>query len=440
MKIDKDFLQKSREEFVNDRAFRVFQRASSNKGLQESTVERKLNDGNRFVFNVELKETKIRNQRASGRCWIFAAMNVLEYKLCQKFNLKEFELSQTYIYFHDKLERCNYFFNSILKTLDEELDSRLVSHILTDPMGDGGQWDMVKNIIEKYGIVPHYEMPDTENSTLSAQMNNVLTKMLRMYAKDLRNEYKSGKTKDELEKLISKYLRDIYNTLSISLGTPPQTVTFETKDKDGNLISNRNITPKEFLKLLDINLNDYVSLINSPTKDKPYYKSFTVDYLGNVLEGDIVKYVNVPIEDMKNAVRDQLKDNEPVWFGCDVGQFFNRKSGHLDLTTLNIFDAINVKYNFSKEDRLDYKESLMTHAMVFMGLNEVEGKVNRYKVENTWGTDAGINGYLVMSEEWFDEYMYQALINKKYLSEEILKAYEEEPIVLKPWDPMGSLA
>ena len=195
-------------------------------------------------------------------------------------------------------------------------------------------------------------------------------------------------------------------------------------------------------KHIGLNLDDYISLINAPTKDKPYYKSYTVDFLGNVTELDHVKYVNVPIDVMKKAVIDQLKDGHPVWFGCDVIQFFDRAGSRLDLESVKIFDLFNVKYDLSKAERLDYKESLMTHAMVFVGadVDEKTGKVNRFKVENSWGKDSGSRGYLVMSDAWFDEYMYQALINKKYLSKEVVEAYEKEPIHLKPWDPMGSLA
>lgn len=442
MNIDKQFLEESREKFINDRSFRIAQRAASSKGLLDVTTDGRENNLNRFSFNIELPETKIRNQNQSGRCWIFAAMNLMEFKLAQKFNLNEFELSQNYIYFYDKLERANYFYNAILETLDEETSSRLVSHLLQSPMGDGGQWDMIKNIIKKYGIVPLNAMPDTTNSDSSAQMNNYLTKMLRMNAKNLRRANEEGKTTEQLEEMIKSYMKDFYNALSISLGTPPTKIDFEAKDKDKNLVSYKDITPLEFFELVDMDLNQYISLINAPTKDKPFMKSYTVEYLGNVLDGELVKYVNVEIDDMKKAVVNQLKSQEPVWFGCDVGQFFNRSTGRLDLTSTNVFDLFDVKYDFSKEERLDYGESLMTHAMLFVGVeyDEEKDKALRFKVENSWGNKAGIEGYLVMSDEWFNEYMYQVLINKKHLSKEIVEAYEKEPTKLKPWDPMGALA
>lgn len=443
MEITKEFLQNSREKFYEDRANRVAQRAAVNNGLVEASVDRVEDEKNRHTFNIELKEKEIRNQKQSGRCWMFAALNLMEYKLCRKYNLKGFELSKNYTLFFDKLERCNYFLDSIIRTLDEDLDGRLVSHILTDPMGDGGQWDMIKNIIKKYGLVPSYAMKESVNSSATANLNNYLTKILRMYAKNLRNSYKEEKDLEKLKKMQEEYMKKIYDVLSISLGTPPEKFDFEVRNEDEEFISDKNLTPQEFLKKhVEVNLDDYISLINAPTKDKPYFKSYTVDFLGNVMELDKVRYVNVPVEVMKEGILKQLKDGEPVWFGCDVAQFFYRKGANLDLSTLKIFDLLNVEYDLSKEERLDYKESLMTHAMVFVGCDydEENKKINRYKVENSWGKDAGDRGYLVMSDEWFDEYMYQALINKKYLEEKVIKAYSEEPIHLKPWDPMGSLA
>lgn len=443
MEITKEFLQNSREKFYKDRANRVAQRAAVNNGLVEASVDRVEDERNRHTFNIELKEKEIRNQKQSGRCWMFAALNLMEYKLCRKYNLKGFELSKNYTLFFDKLERCNYFLDSIIRTLDEDLDGRLVSHILTDPMGDGGQWDMIKNIIKKYGLVPAYAMKESVNSSATANLNNYLTKILRMYAKNLRNSYKEEKDLEKLKKMQEEYMKKIYDVLSISLGTPPEKFDFEVRNEDEEFISDKNLTPQEFLKKhVEVNLDDYISLINAPTKDKPYFKSYTVDFLGNVMELDKVRYVNVPVEVMKDGILKQLKDGEPVWFGCDVAQFFYRKGANLDLSTLKIFDLLNVEYDLSKEERLDYKESLMTHAMVFVGCDydEENKKINRYKVENSWGKDAGDRGYLVMSDEWFDEYMYQALINKKYLDEKVIKAYSEEPIHLKPWDPMGSLA
>lgn len=443
MHLTQEFLEQSKKEFLSDRANRIAQRASINNGILEASIDRTEDNTTRHTFNIELKEKKIRNQKQSGRCWMFAALNFLEYKICTKYNLKGFELSKNYTLFYDKLERCNYFLNSIIETVEEPLDGRLVSHLLSSPMGDGGQWDMIKNIINKYGLVPLYAMKESENSSNTSNMNNYLTKVLRMYAKNLRLSYEKDKDIDKLKEMQKEYMKKIYNILSIALGTPPEKIDFEVRNEDKEFISDKDLTPQEFFqKHIGVDLSDYVSLINAPTKDKPYYESYTVDFLGNIEELDKVKYVNVPIDVMKKAIVKQLQDDEPVWFGCDVGQFFYRKEAYLSLSNVNIFDLLDVKYDFSKEERLLYGESLMTHAMVFMGCDydKEKDKINRYKVENSWGKDSGHEGFLTMSDEWFNEYMYQTLINKKYLDEKVLSSYEKEPIHLKPWDPMGSLA
>lgn len=443
MKITEQFLNETKTLFEQDRANLIAQRAAGNNGIIEASINRFEDNTNRHQFNINLEETEIHDQKKSGRCWMFAALNVMEYKLCKKYNIKTFELSQNYSLFYDKLERSNYFLNAIKHTFSLELTDRVLAHLLTDPLGDGGQWDMFKNLIKKYGVVPKYSMPETENSSNTENLNRYLTKLLRMYAKDLRNEYESFKNMEKIEDMIKEFMNNIYRVLCIALGTPPKLIDFEVYDNDKKFISEKNITPQAFFKeFISMNTDDYIPLISAPTKDKPYYKSYTVEFLGNVVEADEVKYVNVPIDVMKKSVIQQLKDDEPVWFGCDVIQFFDRKGSRLDLDTVKVDQLFSIDYNFSKEERLDYKESLMTHAMVFMGVDydETLQKANRYKVENSWGKESGNKGYLVMSDNWFDEYMYQVLINKKHLDDEIIKAYQQEAVRLKPWDPMGSLA
>lgn len=443
MELKKGFLQELNKDFSSCRANLIAQRAVGNAGLLEASVNRFGDETNRHSFNINLKETEVYNQKQSGRCWMFASLNVMEYHLCKNHNLKSFELSQNYSLFYDKFERCNYFLESIVKTFNEDIHSRIVSHLLKDPIGDGGQWDMFKNIVQKYGVVPKYSMPETFNSSATNAMNFYLTKMLRMFAKDLRNAHEQGKNSDEINAMIKEMMKKVHRALCITLGTPPQKIDFETRDKDDKLISFKNLTPQEFFKNhVKMQLDDYVSLINAPTKDKPYYKNYTVKFLGNVTEGNKINYINVPIEVMKEATVKQLKDNEPVWFGCDVGQFFYRKGSRLDLTTVKVDDLWNVKYDFNKEERLDFGESLMTHAMVFMGCEyDEESKLTkRFRVENSWGKDVGHNGFWVMSNAWYDEYMYQVLINKKNLPKKVLESLNEKVIELEAWDPMGSLA
>ena len=237
-------------------------------------------------------------------------------------------------------------------------------------------------------------------------------------------------------------MEEIYRVLCICLGEPPKTFDLEVTDKDDKFIRDTNLTGTAFFeKYVGLNLDDYVSLINAPTADKPYHRSYSVKFLGNVKEGCPVRYLNLPIEELKKAAIAQMKDGSPVWFGCDVGKDSSRDEGLLDTNTYQTDKLLGVTFGMNKAERLEYGESLMTHAMVFQGVNlDEEGKPNRWRVENSWGDAPGKNGYYVMSDEWFDEYMYQIVVNKKYLPDSYIAEYDSEPIMLEPWDPMGSLA
>lgn len=393
-------------------------------------------------FSISLEQGAVTNQKRSGRCWMFAALNCMRFQVIKKQNLEDFELSQSYPLFYDKLEKANYFLESILDTLDEPTDGRLIAHLLAAPLNDGGQWDMLCSIVEKYGLVPKTAMPESVSSSATQEMVSYMTEKLREYAYVLRKGHKAGKSMEQLKKEKEAMMETVYRMLCISLGKPPRTFTFEYRDKDGNFHREANLTPKAFYeKYVGLRLDDYVSVINAPTEDKPFYRSYTVQYLGNVKEGRPVKYVNLPIEEMKQAAIAQLKDGEPVWFGCDVGKRSFRDGGLMDTGIYDVETLFDTDFPMTKAERLEYGQSLMTHAMVFQGVNlDENGKPDRWRVENSWGEEAGKKGYFVMSDRWFDEYNYQVVVNKKYLSSKALEAYEKEPVRLNPWDPMGSLA
>lgn len=439
--ISMEQLERYEKAFENDAAKKLAMRAVTANGVKKSATNPEIARRDRHVFSVSLEQGKITNQKATGRCWMFAALNTMRFAVMKKLNLETFELSQNYTLFYDKLEKANYFLENILETLDEPTDGRLISHLLRDPLGDGGQWDMLCNIINKYGIVPKDAMPETVPSSATYEMGAYMTKKLREDACVLREAHRAGKSADELRAEKEEMMKTMYDILCISLGTPPKAFTFEVRDKDKKFIRDENLTGKEFFeKYVGWNMDDYISLINAPTVDKPYHKTYTVKMLGNVKEGRPVKYLNLPIDDLKNAAIAQMKDGEPVWFGSDVGQESNRE-GIMDLDLFSVGELFGTKFGMTKAQRLDYGDSLMTHAMVFQGVNlDENGKPTRWRVENSWGKDAGADGYYVMSDEWFDEYTYQVVVNKKYLTAEQRAELEQEPIELEPWDPMGSLA
>ncbi len=428
--------------FRADRSNRVAQDAVMTNGLNKSCLNHDARRRNPHVFSVSLKQGNMTNQKQSGRCWLFAAMNVMRFRIIQKYHLKEFELSQNYMLFWDKLEKSNYFLENILDTLEEPVGSRLLDFLLLSPVGDGGQWDMMANLVEKYGVVPKSSMPETAVSSSTREMNRILTELLRGDAAILRREAGEGADRETLTARKEQMLEEIYRILVICLGEPPKTVDFEVRDKDDNFIRECGLTPKQFYeKYVDLDLHDYVSLINAPTDDKPFYRRYTVKMLGNVKEGSPVCYLNLPIEEVKAAAIAQLKDGEPVWFGCDVGPYSERETGVLDPGNYDYENTLQIKLGMTKAQRLDYGQSQMTHAMVFQGVNlDEEGHPTRWRVENSWGEEPGRKGYYVMSDDWFDEYMYQVVVNKKYLTPDQLAVLDTEVIELKPWDPMGSLA
>ena len=440
--ISQNLLDQFEQHFEENPKNKIAMNAAVSCGINASAKNYQVERAVTHDFSISLEQGEITNQKRSGRCWMFAALNCMRFQVMKKLNLETFELSQSYTLFYDKLEKANYFLESILDTLEETTDGRLIAHLLTAPLNDGGQWDMLCNIVSKYGLVPKTAMPESFSSSATQEMVSYMTEKLREFACLLRKGYKAGKSMEELRKEKEAMMETVYRMLCISLGKPPKTFTFEYRDKDKNFHRDENITPRAFYeKYIGLPLEDYISLINAPTADKPYYQSYTVQYLGNVKEGRLVKYVNLPIEELKKAAIAQLKDGEPVWFGCDVGKRSSRDGGIMDTEMFDVEGLFDTDFGMTKAERLDYGQSLMTHAMVFQGVNlDENGKPNRWRVENSWGEEAGKKGYYVMSDRWFDEYNYQVVVNKKYLSKEALEAYEKEPVLLKPWDPMGSLA
>nr|WP_225423060.1 C1 family peptidase [Secundilactobacillus malefermentans] len=429
------------ENYLARKDAKVIQRSVSHQGILATSADFASDVDMSPVFSIDLNTGKVANQKQSGRCWMFAALNTMRHHLADLFNLSNFELSQNYTNFWDKFEKANYFYENVLATADQPRTSRKVAFLMETPQQDGGQWDMLCAIIEKYGIAPKSVMPETYNSSKSSELNSVLNTKLRKDAITLRKLVSNNATDAEIAKTRQEMLADDYKILSYSLGEPVQKFDFEYRDDDKQFHADRGLTPKSFYdKYIGWNLDDYVSIINSPTDDKPYNKTYTVEMLGNVVGGRQVKHLNVTMDNFKDLAIKQLKDGQSVWFGCDVGKSSERQKGIMDVNYYKKDELLDVDLSMSKAERLDYGESLMTHAMVITGVDLVEGKPTKWKVENSWGEKVGTKGYFVMSDAWMEEYCYQVVVNKKYLSEDLLKAQSENPALLAPWDPMGALA
>ncbi|MEY1812470.1 aminopeptidase C [Streptococcus pyogenes] len=422
--------------------FSAIENAVTHNGLLKSLETRQSEVDNDFVFSIDLTKDKVSNQKASGRCWMFAALNTFRHKLITEFKLENFELSQAHTFFWDKYEKANWFMEQVIATADQELTSRKVKFLLDVPQQDGGQWDMVVSLFEKYGVVPKSVYPESVSSSNSRELNQYLDKLLRQDAQILRDLIASGAKADQVEDRKAELLQEIFNFLAMTLGLPPRHFDFAYRDKDDHYHVEKGLTPQAFYdKFVDLKLSDYVSVINAPTADKPYGKSYTVEMLGNVVGSREVRYLNLDMKRFKELAIKQMQAGESVWFGSDVGQVSDRQKGILATNTYDFEASMDINLSQDKAGRLDYSESLMTHAMVLTGVDLDEtGKPLKWKVENSWGEKVGDKGYFVVSDAWMDEYTYQIVVRKEFLTADELAAYEKEPQVLAPWDPMGALA
>ena len=422
--------------------FAAMENAISHNGLLASLEKRSAAVENTPVFSLDLTKDKVSDQKASGRCWMFAALNTFRHKMIAGFQLEDFELSQAHTFFWDKYEKSNWFLEQVIATADQELTSRKVKFLLDTPQQDGGQWDMVVALFEKYGVVPKSVYPESISSSNSRELNQILNKLLRQDAQILRELREKGAESSELQAKKEELLQEVFNFLAMNLGLPPRQFDFSYRDKDNHFHSESGLTPLTFYqKYVDLKLADYVSIINAPTADKPYGRSYTVEMLGNVVGSKPVRYLNVEMGRLKELAIAQMQAGETVWFGSDVAQSSNRKAGIMAEGMHDFTASMDIRLTQDKAGRLDYSESLMTHAMVLTGVDlDENGKAKKWKVENSWGEKVGNKGYFVASDAWMDEYTYQIVVRKEFLTAAELAAYEAEPLVLAPWDPMGALA
>ncbi|GLB37152.1 putative bleomycin hydrolase [Lyophyllum shimeji] len=407
------------------------------------------------IFNhvIDFKTGPVTNQKSSGRCWLFATTNVIRYGIMKSLKLSEFELSQSYLFFWDKLNKANYYLELSIQHADLPVDDRLITHLAGDLVSDGGQWDMAVNLIEHYGLVPQPVFPESTHSSLSGPLNALVKTKLREHALILRRLSSSLRGSFVPEDLHLSTLRakkenlmkEIYGIMTATLGIPPnpdEKFVWEYTDADGKF-GRWEGTPLEYAKAFASKPyapSDSFSLINDPRN--VYSKLYTVDKLGNIWGARPVLYVNTDIETMKNVVIKLIKANQPVFFGCDVGKFSNKVDGIMDTALFAYENAFDIALGLTKAERLQVGESAMTHAMVISGVHlDEKGRPVRYKVENSWGETAGEKGYYVMTDSWFEEFVYQIVVPKALAPRDLVQVFESgEKTVLPPWDPMGTLA
>lgn len=450
MKLTKEQIHGMSESYKKAKAQHIAQKAVTKNGILQSAedvdVLKSLSPAN-FAFAIDVDKEAVANQKMSGRCWMFACLNTLRFHIEKELDLPKgtFELSQAYLAFYNKLERAAWFMDHIVKTADKDLDDREVDWLISAPMQDGGDWDMVCALVKKYGVVPHQAMAETHCTNNTAELNTVLSNLLRKDAITLRSMAREGKdtTATQLEMLDA-----VYRILAVCFGEPPEKFDFQYEDAKGVYHADFDITPLEFYKkYVGIDLDDYIGVINVPGDDRPYDRMYAIEDSDQIPERPNL-YLNVAMDDLKALVIAQLKAGEPIWFGSDVLQHCDRMAGVMAKDLYDLDAMFDIDLHMDKAQRYDMKNSLPTHAMVIAGVDfDKDGKPSKWKIENSWGTEndgkkTGNNGYFVCDDWWFDNFVYEVAINKKYMTDEQKKVLETEPIVWPFWNsfnPVSSL-
>ncbi len=389
-------------------------------------------------FSVDVPTLPATNQKSSGRCWIFAALNILREKVAKDLNLDDFELSQSFISFYDHLEKANTFLEHVIETANTPTDDRYVSKILADPVGDGGWWEFFVGLCRKYGVVPKEAMPETQQSSNTASMNMILNMQLREDALVLRRKIAAGTDAASIRSMKNEMLSRAYNIIAICLGNPPESFDFEYVDKDQKYHADRNLTPRAFYdKYIGRDIENIVSILNAPMSSRPFYKTYVISHEESIHGSNPVKSLNIPMDEFKAAVIRQLQAGDLVWFSCDCHPYGNRDEGIWDTGIYDYETPFGLQLKMDKGEMLEFHQSAPNHAMLLTGVNLVDGKPDKWKIQNSWGSEKADKGYFIMSDDWFDKYVYFACIDKKYMTEEQRKLFEQEPIVLPNWDVLA---
>ncbi|MBR4734588.1 MAG: C1 family peptidase [Bacteroidales bacterium] len=374
-------------------------------------------------FSNEVKTVGRTDQKSSGRCWLFTGLNVLRAHMIARHNLDEFTFSQNYLFFYDQLEKANLFLQGVIDTRKLPMEDRKVDWLFANPIGDGGQFTGVSNLVMKYGVVPSEAMPETFSANNTAAMRSQLSLILREGGLKLRAAKAS-----EVQALKIDILKDVYRVLALCLGVPPTEFTWR---KDG-----KTYTPQEFYKqFLGEDLeNNYVMVMNNPTLE--YGKVYEIDYDRHVYDGQNWVYVNLPMDRIKEMAIASIKDNTALYFSCDVGKFLDRSKGVADIENFDYQSLLGVDYGMDKRDRILTHASGSTHAMTLIAVDLKDGQPVKWMVENSWGATSGYKGNIIMTDKWFDEYMFRLVVEKKYVPADVLSMMSQKPVLLPAWDPM----
>jgi len=386
-----------------------------------------------FTYKVDSKG--ITDQKSSGRCWMFTGLNVMRAKAIAKYDMPAFEFSQNYLFFYDQLEKANLFLQGIIDTSDKPIDDQMVSWFFQHPISDGGTFCGVANLAMKYGLAPKDVMPETNSSNSTSRMAGLVSEKLREFGLELR-DMKGGRPAD-IQAKKTEQLKAIYRMLALNLGVPPTEFDFVRRDAKGEPVEVEHHTPMTFLqKYGDTGLlTNYVMLMNDPSRE--YYKTYQINYDRHTYDGKDWTYLNLPIEEIKEMAIASLKDNTAMYFSCDVGKFANNTRGLLDVNNFDYGALMGTTFGMDKKQRIQTFQSMSSHAMTLMAVDlDKDGKTVKWMVENSWGAASGYQGHLIMTDQWFNEYMFRLVVETKYVPARLQEMYRQKPTLLPAWDPM----
>lgn len=435
--ISAEMLQRIEAAAPSTPAAKALQNAIANNSIKKLST----NTSNRFMYDREFSHRVaskgITDQKSSGRCWLFTGLNVYRAKVIQSNDLSDFRFSQVYSFFYDQLEKSNLFLQGVIDHIDKPMDDKMVEWLFKHPLNDGGQYTGVSDILTKYGVVPTEVMPETYNSENTDEMSRIISTKLRRDGLMLRNAHAKGAKSAKLKEMKEKSLTEIYRILCQCLGTPPKTFVYTMRNSKGEVISTKEYTPKSFFDeyVGDDLTGNYVMLMNDPSR--PYGRLYEIDYDRHAYDGRNWTYVNLPIEEIKEMAIASIKGNDAMYFSCDVGKELNTEHGTLDLTNYDIESLLGISLDMDKKDRIRTFTSGSTHAMTLVAVDlDAKGKPTKWMVENSWGDRKGYKGHLIMTDRWFDEYMFRLVVNKKYITPRVVEILKTKPTRLPAWDPM----
>ncbi len=434
--IDNAMMERLRASYKNTPADKAISNALRSTDIDVLATAADNKNGLDDNFTHKVKSKGITNQKSSGRCWLFTGLNVLRAQIMKEHGIPELELSQNYNFFYDQLEKSNLFLQSIIDTSKLPMDNQTVEWLFKHPIGDGGQYTGISDNFSKYGVVPKGAMVETHSSSATTKLRKLITRKLREDGLKLRRMAADKASAKAIMAEKETMLSEIYRMLALTLGVPPTEFTYTLKDKSGNVVSKKTYTPQQFYKEFAGNnlKDDYIMLMNDPTRE--YYKLYEIDLDRHIYDGGNWKFVNLPIEDIKEMAIASIKGDDMMYFSCDVNKNLNRELGLLDPDNFDYDSLFGVTFGMDKADRIRTFDSGSTHAMTLMAVDlDANGKPTKWMVENSWGPGAN-NGHLIMTDRWFDEYMFRLVVNKKYAPAKVLDILKQKPVALPAWDPM----